>query len=649
MKPMNKLFAALAGLVVTAAPLTAHAFEAPAGSTTITIVHTNDMHGRLVGTESIIGLDTVAAIYAATDNAILVDAGDTFHGLPFVTFNQGINAVELMNQAGYSLFVPGNHDFNYGADWLLMLEDYAEFDFIAANLLREADNSSVFEPVALREIAGVQVGFFGLAYPGTPTVTNPVNVVGLNFTNPVEAARESVATLHDMGAEVIVAMAHLGVDGMAWGREIAAQVPEIHVVIDGHSHTLLEEGYWVEDVLVAQAGAHGQFVGMVDITLYNGQVIHREARVIDKAASLDFDTNTALYNTIAEMTAELDEVLDEVVGYMPVTLLGDSPEHRTTLRSSEVAIGNLINDAILWATGADIAVTNSGGIRYHLHAGDITKGDIIQVLAFFNFAVVLEITPATLFEALENGVSAMPGNGRFPQIAGFSFVFDESLPEGERVLAVTFNGEDLDPTDTTTLLTMATNNFMSVGGDNYTMFLDLATVAEFDTQDAILIAYLQAHETINADLQGRIINVSHNPTIPNQNLAPQVEAIDNLPETDIDALESELLVTTTDDLAIEATVAEPTVEESVVAESVVATPYTPAVQPIAPMGIQLGQVTDAYFLNIRAAGHPDANIIGVFARGDQVTILDTNSWNWHQVQLDQGTGWIYGGFVSIQP
>lgn len=96
-------------------------YENEAESVTITILHTNDIHGRFVASNTAIGIDTIAAIYAATENAVLVDAGDTFHGLPFVTFNQGLNAVELMSLAGYSFFVPGNHDFNYGLDRLLEL------------------------------------------------------------------------------------------------------------------------------------------------------------------------------------------------------------------------------------------------------------------------------------------------------------------------------------------------------------------------------------------------------------------------------------------------------------------------------------------------------------------------------------------------
>jgi 5'-nucleotidase len=255
MKRMKLFFAAMLVLAsVGAAGVLAMAAEAPEGSTVVTILHTNDLHGRLVGGGNVLGLDVIAAIREATPNSILVDAGDTIHGLPFVTFFEGRNAIYLMNEAGYALFAPGNHDFNYGIDALLRHEYYADFGFIASNLTWAATGRSVFDQYRVVEIDGVTLGFFGLAYPGTPSVTNPAGIVGLRFSNPIYAARASVAALKDLEVDVIVAIAHLGVDGSAWGPEVARAVPGIDIIIDGHSHTRLDEGYMVGDVLMAQAG-----------------------------------------------------------------------------------------------------------------------------------------------------------------------------------------------------------------------------------------------------------------------------------------------------------------------------------------------------------------------------------------------------------
>jgi len=507
MKRIGMVLVALLMLVNVSAITIYAATTTPEESTTITILHTNDLHGRFVSSSTAIGMDTIAAIHAATPNSILVDAGDTIHGLPFVTFNQGANAIELMNAAGYSFFAPGNHDFNYGMDWLLQMETYAEFDFIAANLTWD-DGSSAFNAYSIVEVDGVSVGFFGLVYPGTPSVTNPVGVEGLSFGDPIEAAQHSVAALQAAEVDVIVALAHLGVSGSAWGREVARAVPEIDVLIDGHSHSRLDDGYWVGDVLIAQAGAHGQYVGVVDIVVYNGEVISRTASLIDREMSEDFAPINEITAMIDRMEEELGEILNEVVGYSPITLFGDDPEHRPALRSQEVPIGNLIADANRWAMGADFALQNSGGIRYHIHAGDITKGDIIAVLAFFNYAVVIEITPAQLWEALEIGVSS-PGHGRFPQVSGFSFVFDQDAPEGERVRSVTADdGTNLGRNDNTTVYTLVINNFTAVGGDDYTVFIDLPVLAEGGTLDELLIEYMAAHDISNIGIEGRIINVA---------------------------------------------------------------------------------------------------------------------------------------------
>jgi 2',3'-cyclic-nucleotide 2'-phosphodiesterase (5'-nucleotidase family) len=238
-------------------------------------------------------------------------------------------------------------------------------------------------------------------------------------------------------------LAHLGVDGSALGIEVAQAVPEIDVIIDGHSHTLLEGGQRVGDVLLAQAGAHAQYVGRVDITVSNGEVVSAVASVISQEYALEnFTPRADITAAIERMNAELGEVLDEVVGYSPVTFYGDSPEHRAALRSSEVPIGNLVADAMRVGTFADLAMTNSGGIRAHLYEGEVTKGDIIEVLAFFNYAVVVQVNSAQLWEALENGVSNMPGNGRFPQISGFSFVFsfDEETDENGTITSVSVDG-----------------------------------------------------------------------------------------------------------------------------------------------------------------------------------------------------------------
>jgi 2',3'-cyclic-nucleotide 2'-phosphodiesterase (5'-nucleotidase family) len=469
------------------APLAA-AVAAPEGSVTITILHTNDMHGRFVGTGSVIGVDRIAAIYAATDNAILVDAGDAINGMPIVDFSRGYNAVALMNAAGYSFTAPGNHEFNNGVNRLLELETYADFNILAANLTWTATGASVFNGYSIVEMDGVKVGFFGLAQPETPIRSNPAGVVGLNFSDPVPAAKLTVDALQKAGADVIVAIAHLDVEDGKQAIAVAEEVSGIHVLITAHCHTRLATGRMVNDTLIVQAGAHNAFLGKVEIVVANGEV-SATASLISHADAQEFEPKADVTALIAKFQAELNDELGMVVAYNPVTLLGDDPENRPILRGSEVPLGNLVADSIRIGMGTDFAIQNAGGIRAHLNAGELTLGDLIAVVPFFNTAVVLEITPAELWEVLEFAISVIP-DGRFPQVSGFSFTFDASVPAGERVQSLTANGVALSKTDTSTKFTITINNFMAVGGDGFSMFLDMPVLAEGNRLDELFIEHV---------------------------------------------------------------------------------------------------------------------------------------------------------------
>ena len=624
-KLKNLFFVAIVAIAVWAAPLTVMADTAD-GATTVTILHTNDMHGRFVASNTAIGIDTIAAIYAATPNAVLVDAGDTFHGMPFVNFGEGYNALTLMNMAGYRIMTPGNHDFNFGVNRLQELAAMADFTVLAANIHR--GNTLVFDPYYIIEVDGVTIGFFGLAYPYTPVVTHPDHVAGLTFGDPVEAASQTAAALREQ-VDVIVAVAHLGVDGSAYSLQVAQAVPEIDIIIDGHSHTHLENGQLVNGVLIAQAGAHAQFLGRIDIVVEDGEVTSINASTITQEYALEnYEPLAEITAAIETMNAELDELLGAVVGYTPVTFYGDSPEHRATLRSQEVPIGNLISDSMRWATGAELALLNSGGIRYHIHAGEITKNDIIEVLPFFNYAVVVEITAAQLWEALENGVSNMPGNGRFPQVSGFSFTFDEYAEEGSRVLSVTVDGEELSPTDTNTTFSLAINDFKAVGGDGYTVFTDLPRLGEFGTQDQILIDYMEFADLAAIAVEGRIVNMAGA-------AGAAVEA--ETTEEHVDDYEPADYTPEVED-EYEAVDYEP------VSEPVEDVPVTPV--PVAAVP-GTGTVVNCWYLNVREAGSPQAAILGVLRVGTVVNILETNNWNWHRIETADVSGWIYGGFVEL--
>jgi len=590
-----------------------------------TIFHTNDVHGRFVhggahGTSGAIGVDTVASIVAATENALLIDAGDTFHGQTFVQQSRGANAVELMNMAGYDLMAPGNHDFNYGLDRLLELEDIADFGIIAANVFWRADSSPVFTQYVVMEVNGVSVGFFGIATPDTPLVTHPNNVVDIYFGDMVPAATTAVEALEAHGVDVIVAIAHVGLDGPANTVALANAVPAIDLIIDGHSHDIGSQV--VNGVVITQAGEHGRYLGRVDITVYDGEVTI-VAEVIDQEyAHENFEPNPAIAARIDEMRAELDDALTQVVAYAPYFLDGD----RELVRTQEMPLGNLVAESMAWASGADFGFMNSGGIRDSFQAGDITLGDIITVLAFPNYVVVVEITPAQLWEALENGVNGWPADvGRFPQIYGFAFEFDGSLEPDSRVVSISVDGVELDQNDTETVFTMAINDFMAVGGDGFATFIDLPQVGQAGTLADVFTAFITEGEADMAtSVDGRIVQVGQAPE-PYEPEEPVEEPV-----------------------AEEPVVEEPVVEEPVIEEPVVEEPVVvePTVEEPASVVAGTGTVVNCWYLNVRAGAGVNHRVIGVLRRGDVVNVLDSRG-GWYHIETENFSGWVFGRYLEV--
>ena len=481
-------------------PVTAFASE-----TTITIFHTNDIHGRFAPSATGIGIDTVAAIHAGTENSILVDVGDTLHGTPFAGLRDGADAVELMNAAGFDLFTPGNHDLTYGPSRLLELRDMADFEFVSSNMF-DSEGNLLFSSTAIVEVDGIRVGFFGLLTPDTAYTRNQDHVEGVSFGQVFETATLAVEELREAEADIVVALVHLGSGfGPNASGTLAQTVPGIDLIIDGHSHTTYPNGSLVNDVLIASSGNHLRFLGRVDIAMEDGAVASMAASLISAEQTADVTPMGSVTTMIDEVNAILEEQGDDgasfVVGYLGFDLYHDD------IRSEEMPLGNLIADALRVGTGADFAAANGGGIRDDLFAGDVTIGQIIAVMPFGNLSITHEITPAGLREVLENAVFDAPSaSSRFLQISGFSFTYDPAAEMGFRVLSIEVDGEELDLEDDATTFVIAINDFMSEGGNDYTMFADMPLLGNYGYLHDLVVGFIQySYEDISPDVQGRIV------------------------------------------------------------------------------------------------------------------------------------------------
>lgn len=268
LKGMN-LKRSLVIAIVLAAIVFAASFTAMAVEEDLVILHTNDIHGRIEVDEGLLGIPYISSLIDQHredyDHVLVMDAGDTIHGRPITNLLDGETTVEVMNEAGYDIMVPGNHDFNFGYERLLELENKMEFDLVAANV--EKDGELLFDPYVIKDIGDYQVGVFGLATPDTYATTHPDNIEGIEFTDMSEAAEEYVSHLEAEGVDLVVALGHVGFAGDYPSDEVAADVDGIDLFVDGHSHDRLAEGEWREGTLFVQAYEYTKDLGRVYVDL----------------------------------------------------------------------------------------------------------------------------------------------------------------------------------------------------------------------------------------------------------------------------------------------------------------------------------------------------------------------------------------------
>lgn len=509
---MNRFVKKLvAGLLAIALMIPVGIAGAETAPTKLQIIHFNDVHSRVEESETSIGYARAAALIAElkadNPNTLVLDAGDTFHGQTIANLVRGESIVEILNAIGVDAMVTGNHDYNYGYERLIELAGQADFPVLAANVYK-ADGSRLLEPYTIKTVGDVKVAIFGLATPETLYKTHPNNVQGLTFADPVEEAKGIVSELQGK-ADVVIALVHLGLDESSEvvSRHVAEQVSGIDLIVDGHSHTVLEQGLKAGDTLIVQTGEYSNNLGVVELTLDDAKkVVGRDARLIARASADDVEANAAIADIINKVKDDQQSVLSEVVGKSAVDLVGE----REFVRTSETNLGNLITDAILAESGADVALTNGGGIRASIPAGDITVGQVITVLPFGNYIQTKRVTGADLKAALELGVGSYPESlGGFPHVSGLEFSFDENKPEGQRVHSMTIDGK---PVDLAATYLLATNDFMAAGGDNYTMFKDYPIENDFASLEEALIKHIRSLGELNPTVEGRI-TVGADPTV----------------------------------------------------------------------------------------------------------------------------------------
>jgi 5'-nucleotidase len=475
-------------------------------TTHITIGHTNDVHGHIVEdpSQKEFGYAKMATLInewrKENPNFLLLDAGDTFQGTIYVNQFKGESILPILNHLAYETMAAGNHEFDFGWEQVLKLAEQLDYPMISSNVFKE-DGTELLPPVHYAEIGGKKFAFLGFVTEETPVVTHPDNVKGLTFKDPVEIAKKWVPELKKEVDHVIV-VSHVGIDV---DREIAKNVPGIDLIVGGHSHTPLKVPELVNGTYIVQDWEYGKSLGRADLYYFNDELVQFSGGLVEYDENVKADPEVDAL--VKKISTEIDKALDIVVAKAEVTLDGD----RADVRSRETNLGNLVADIMLERTKlmpgyeADVALTNGGGIRAKINAGDITKKALLTTFPFPNTLAVVEVTGKDLWAALENGVSQVEtGGGRFPQISGMSFKYDSTKPVGERVLEVKIGGQHIDLEKT---YRVATNDFLAAGGDGYEVFTKSKMLNTGITFYDMMEQALTNMKSVNPKTEDRIVKV----------------------------------------------------------------------------------------------------------------------------------------------
>lgn len=493
---------------------------------TLTILHTNDFHARF---EPISKYDSgcsaeddaagecfggsarlvtaVSEARARSNNSILVDGGDQFQGTLFYTYYKGALAAEMMNKMGYDAMTVGNHEFDDGPEVLRGFMDAVDFPVLMSNadVTREPLLADSLPKSVVIERGGEKLGLIGLTPQDTDELASPGD--NITFSDPVAAVQGEVDKLTEQGVNKIIVLSH---SGYGVDQRVAAETTGVDIIVGGHSNTLLSNTSdrasgpyptMVGDTAIVQAYAYGKFLGELNVTFDDAGNITQamgEPLIIDAAVAADEATAAR----IAEAAAPLDEIRNRVVAETSTEIVGA----REQCRATECAMGNLIADAMLARVkdqGIDIAIQNGGGIRASIDAGEVTMGEVLTVLPFQNTLSTFQVTGATIVAALENGVSQHEeGAGRFPQVAGMSYVFDLAQEPGSRISDVMVGGAPIDPEK---VYGVVSNNYVRNGGDGYDMFKTAMNAYDFGPDLADVTAeFMAAGGAYTPYLDGRI-------------------------------------------------------------------------------------------------------------------------------------------------
>ena len=532
MKYCKKAMAFLlcAVLLVPLAACGPAAAEAPEKNGDVVILYTSDIHCGVSEGFGLTGLQQVRETLEAQGyTTLLVDNGDAVQGEAMGTITRGKAMIDLMNAMRYDVAIPGNHDFDYGADRFLELTEEADFPYICCNL--EKNGERVLPSYLIREAAGMRIAFVGVTTPTTLTTSTPKffqdenGELIYNFLQDESgeklyaAVQKAVDDARAEGADYVYVLAHLGMHQALSPytyADVLSHTNGIDVMLDGHSHDTEQVVMKNKDGQPVVRSACGTKMECIGYSLISAEHGIEETDIWswpnqDSAPEL-LGLRNSVSETIEAVSQEISEQTNRVIARSDVLLTAYDPVATDAsgnpvrmVRRAETNLGDFIADAIRIQAGADIGICGGGAIRANVEKGDVSYGTILTVFPFQNQGAVIRATGQQILDALEWGARVVPDeHGGFLQVSGLSYEIDVSVPSGcrkdengmmagiegeRRVSHVTVNGQPIDPAGTYTVA--STDYYILDNGDGFTAFQGAEVLqSQFKLDSQLLIDYI---------------------------------------------------------------------------------------------------------------------------------------------------------------
>lgn len=491
-------------VLISAFAASLYATSALADPVKITLLGVGDVYnfegGKTRG--GLARLNAVArAERAANPNTLYLFDGDMLSPSLLSGLDKGSNMIELTNIVPFDLAVPGNHEFDFGPEVFAKAMGKTKYPWAAINIT-QADGKPLpgLGGVMMKDIAGVKLALIPVAQDTSPQVATTGD---LKFGPTADSAIAAAKQARKDGADIVVGV----VQAPHSDDQKMFASKAFDVILSGDDHDLVVQYNGI--TAYVDTATEANYLVPIDLTV--------DVQEKDGKRSVKWEPNFRFIDTanvtpdpetmklVDQFKAELDKELNVVIGKTE----GPLDSRRNVVRTQEAAIGNLIADAMMQAVGADIAITNGGGIRAdkeYAAGSDITRKDVLSELPFGNVTVLTEVTGQQVWDALENGFAKIEdGAGRFPQVAGLKVVADKSKPAGSRVVSVEAAGK---PLDLKASYKLATNDYLLTGGDGYTALAGGKVLV--DARGGKLIAndvmvLVKKLGTVTSKVEGRIV------------------------------------------------------------------------------------------------------------------------------------------------